>query len=255
MDNRYIGIFDSGMGGLSVLGKAANTLKNESFIYFGDNAYAPYGIKSKNEIYKRVEFIVDYLLNKNIKALVIACNTASSVAAETLRKEYDIPIIAMEPALKLAYDTCPKGTIMVLATELTLKLNKFTQLMSKYGSNAIPIPCPDLVTYVENHQNNEEQIGNYIHKQIDAFDKKPDVIVLGCTHFVFIKDFIQSLYPESLVIDGNSGTVKQLERILIDSNITAVPHNKQKIKIISSKKDPQNLQLMYSLLNNAMSFK
>lgn len=249
MDNRPIGIFDSGMGGISVLAEAMKVLKNESFIYFGDNLYAPYGTKPSDKIYDRAKYIVDFLIQKNVKAIIIACNTASSVAAERIRKEYDLPIIAMEPALKPAALEFPDKDIAVLATELTLKLEKFKRLMNKYGSNAVPIACPKIVEYVESSNQDEDKLIEYLKSLI--VKNKYSAIVLGCTHFVFVKDTIADLYSEAKIFDGNLGTAKQLAKILKNKDLLSDCNNTQQVKFYSSSDDPLTLNLMQNLLEKA----
>ena len=249
MDNRPIGIFDSGMGGISVLAEAMKVLNNESFIYFGDNLYAPYGTKSSEKIYDRAKYIVDFLIQKNVKAILIACNTASSVAAERMRNEYDLPIIAMEPALKPAALEFPGKDIAVLATELTLRLEKFKRLMNKYGSNAIPIACPKIVEYVESSNQDEDKLIEYLKSLIE--NNKYSAIVLGCTHFVFVKDIIADLYSEAKIFDGNLGTAKQLAKILKNKELLSDGNKTQKVEFFSSSNDPLTIKIMQKLLKKA----
>ena len=138
MDNskKAIGVFDSGLGGISVLRDLKKLMPNEDFIYFGDSAYAPYGIKTKDEITKRCVEIIDFFIEKGVKAVVIACNTATSASANYLRKKYkDLPIIGMEPALKVATQGVKNNNIVVMATPLTLKEKKFETLMHKFRGN------------------------------------------------------------------------------------------------------------------------
>lgn len=249
MDNRPIGIFDSGMGGISVLAEALKVLKNESFVYFGDNLYAPYGTKPSDKIYERANYIVNFLIQKNVKAILIACNTASSVAAEKIRMEYHLPIVAMEPALKPAALEFPGKDIAVLATELTLKLEKFKRLMNKYGSNAVPIACPKIVEYVESLDQDEDKLIEYLKSLIDK--NKYSAIVLGCTHFVFVKDIIADLYSGAKIFDGNLGTAKQLAKILKNKDLLSDGRNAQKVEFYSSSNDPLTLKLMQNLLEKA----
>ena len=155
MDNskKAIGVFDSGLGGISVLRDLKKLMPNEDFIYFGDSAYAPYGIKTKDEITKRCVEIIDFFIEKGVKAVVIACNTSTSASANYLRKKYkDLPIIGMEPALKVATQGVKNNNIVVMATPLTLKEKKFETLMHKFRGNnkVVKMPCPKLVEIVEN---------------------------------------------------------------------------------------------------------
>lgn len=147
-EDRPIGFFDSGVGGISVLREAVKILSNEDFVYFGDSKMAPYGIKTVEEV-KRLTFnAVEFLLKKNIKALVVACNTATSAAIIDLRKTYSkyMPIVGIEPALKPAVEFNREGNILIMATPMTLAESKFNNLMKKYStSNIIPLPCSGLV--------------------------------------------------------------------------------------------------------------
>ena len=145
-----IGVFDSGVGGISVLQAFVRLLPREHFIYYGDTANAPYGTKETEEVIDCVRKVTDRLLERNIKALAIACNTATGAAAYTLRKELTIPVIGMEPALKPAAEIRKKGEILVLATPLTLHQKKFNLLMGKYGEGAVRVPCTGLMELVEN---------------------------------------------------------------------------------------------------------
>ena len=138
-----VGIFDSGVGGISVLREAVRALPHERYIYYGDTAYAPYGTKSADEVLTRVLAISDFLLARRIKALVIACNTATGVAAQALRERLQIPVIGMEPALKPASEMRLGGSILVMATPVTLSQPKFLRLMGQYGEGRLPCRARD----------------------------------------------------------------------------------------------------------------
>lgn len=202
MDNskKAIGVFDSGLGGISVLRDLKKLMPNEDFIYFGDSAYAPYGIKTKDEITKRCVEIIDFFIEKGVKAVVIACNTATSASANYLRKKYkDLPIIGMEPALKVATQGVKNNNIVVMATPLTLKEKKFETLMHKFRGNnkVVKMPCPKLVEIVENDLLDDEttvvnQLKDY-YKNVNVDNL--DSVVLGCTHFIFYKDYLNEFLP------------------------------------------------------------
>ena len=214
-----IGVFDSGIGGLSTLRDIIRELPREHFIYYGDIANAPYGTKTTEEVITCVRRVVDHLLEKQIKALVIACNTATGAAAATLRKELSIPVIAMEPALKPASEKREGGSILVMATPLTLRMEKFNLLMSKYGEGAVRVPCPGLMELVE--ADDSEGALNYLKNLFARYDlDHVDAVVLGCTHYVFLKDMIRDLLPDHIAItDGNAGTARQLKRVLARNNL------------------------------------
>ena len=214
-----VGVFDSGVGGISTLREMIRELPEERFVYFGDMANAPYGTKSTEEVTNCVRSVVDKLLQKNIKALVIACNTATGAAAAVLRKELNIPVVGMEPALKPASKARKNGSVLVLATPLTLQQEKFENLMKQYGEGAVKVPCPGLMELVE-----ADDTAGALHYLRELFTMYPpekvDAVVLGCTHYVFLKDMIRELLPERIAItDGNAGTARQLRRVLEQNNL------------------------------------
>ena len=214
-----IGVFDSGVGGISTLREMIRELPDERFIYFGDAANAPYGTKSTLEVIACVRGVVEYLMKKEIKALVIACNTATGAAAATLRKELSIPVIGMEPALKPASQVRKHGSVLVLATPLTLHQEKFENLMKQYGQGAVKVPCPGLMEIVEKDDGTGAL--HYLQELFSRFDlDRVDAVVLGCTHYVFLKDMIRDLLPERIAItDGNAGTARQLKRVLAKADL------------------------------------
>jgi len=219
-----IGIFDSGVGGLSVLRTALRLLPKERFLFYGDTANAPYGTKTEEEVYGFARAVVDRLIAQGIKALVIACNTATAAAAARLRAEFpDFIIIGMEPALKLAHDQCPQGRILVLATPVSLASEKYRRLYESYGEHAVSLPCPGLMEFVERGDTGSEALKAYLRKKIAPYMDQPlSAVVLGCTHYVFLKKTVQGLLPPgTLVLDGNEGTVRQLQRRLDAAGLLA----------------------------------
>lgn len=237
--DRSIGVFDSGMGGLSTLIELKKMLPNENFIYYGDSENAPYGVKTSEEILKLSINVAEKLISQNIKALVIACNTATSVAVNELRKRYkDLIIIGVEPALKVGIDNGSKN-IMVMATNATLSEKKFKNLSEKYSGscNIISVPCPELVTIAENGLLEDE---NLCKKQLSAYfnnykNQPIDTIVLGCTHFVFYKDYIKEIVGEKYsIVDGNLGTAIHLKRMLQKENLLKKAKDVGSVKFINS---------------------
>jgi len=214
-----IGVFDSGIGGISTLREMIRVLPKERFIYFGDTANAPYGTKKTEEVIACVQEVVGQLLEKNIKALVIACNTATGAAAATLRKELSIPVVGMEPALKPASLVRKNGSVLVLATPLTLQQEKFENLMKQYGEGAVKVPCPGLMEIVE--ADDGPAALRYLQELFSRFRiDEVDAVVLGCTHYVFLRDMIRDLLPDRIAItDGNAGTARQLKRVLGQAGI------------------------------------
>lgn len=215
MKNRPIGVFDSGLGGVSVLRNMARLLPNEDFIYYGDDKNAPYGTKPEEEILRLAVKDAEFLLSHGVKAIVIACNTATSAAAMHLRQTLSIPVIGMEPALKPASMERKNGYVGVLATPATLRQKKFSLLMEKYGEHALSIPCPGLMEYAEKGIYEGEEIDQFLNSLLEPFRSLPiDCAVLGCTHYVFLKSAIQKALPNVTLFDGNEGTARQLKRVL-----------------------------------------
>ena len=244
-----IGVFDSGIGGISTLREMIRELPDERFIYFGDTANAPYGTKSTYEVIDCVRGVVDQLMKKDIKALVIACNTATGAAAATLRREMSIPVIGMEPALKPASQVRKNGSVLVLATPLTLHQEKFENLMKQYGQGALKVPCPGLMEIVE--KDDGAAALRYLQELFSRFDlDQVDAVVLGCTHYVFLKDMIRDLLPERIAItDGNAGTARQLKRVLARENLLN-EEGPGSVEVETSG-SPKDLELMRKLLGNS----
>jgi len=232
-----IGIFDSGMGGLTVLADAMKMLPNESFVYYGDFENAPYGVKTKNEVLNLSENICEILINNyHVKAIVIACNTATSAAVTNLRKKYSVPIIGMEPAVKPAIQINKGKKIAVMATEMTLKERKFNQLINKFENKnkIIKVPCSPLVERIESVDFNKISLDQIVDECIPTIDSI-ESIVLGCTHFIFIKDYLKDKYKDHVkIFDGNLGTIKNLINRLVNNNLNNMTDRKQEIFIIGS---------------------
>ena len=217
--DRLIAVFDSGLGGISVLRELIRQMPCEQFLYFGDSANAPYGSRPTAEVRALTLEHIGELLPRGLKAVVVACNTATSAAIEELRHQYpDIVIVGIEPALKLAVEHCPTGRIIVMATEVTLREKKFSRLMTKYGASReiLPLPCPELVRFVEKGLLDGPEVEDHLRTILP-----PDLcagtgaIVLGCTHFPFLKPVLQRIAgPEVRFFDGSEGTSVQTRRLL-----------------------------------------
>lgn len=224
MDSKSaIGVFDSGLGGISVLETIHEIMPNEDLIYLGDSKYNPYGTKTKEQITERCISICDEFKKRNVKAIVIACNTATSACVDILRKKYDLDIVGMEPALKVACDLGSHQKIAVWATELTLSENKFACLMDRFKQEheIIKVACPKLVRIVEQDQLEDEEVvqaalKEYIHASSIA---SLDSIVLGCTHFPFYKEPLNKLCPNVRLVDGSVGTTLHLRSLLESKNL------------------------------------
>ena len=209
-----IGFFDSGIGGLTVLKTAAIALPQENFIYLGDNENAPYGNKSKDEIISLAIFNVGKLIRLNVKAVVIACNTVTAEAVSVLREKFNIKIIGMEPCVKSAKKLCGDKKFVVYCTASTASSEKFNRLLSDINANCIVIPEKNLAADIEKNIFNLNSImpENIITDDIKA-------VVLGCTHYIFIKDIFKKLYPNAEILDGNSGSVNNLKNYLTENNM------------------------------------
>lgn len=215
-----IGILDSGVGGISVLRRAVQLLPNENFLFYGDNANAPYGPRDLEEIRALSRRAVDHLLEKDVKALVIACNTITSAYAETLRAEVSIPVIGMEPAVKPASLARSGGKILALATRATLSLERFSRLMEHYGEGVIPLEGKGLVELVEAGRANSPEARTALADIFEPYlDQQIDGIVLGCTHYPFLRRQIEAFFPKAQIFDGLDGTARQLKRRLEEENL------------------------------------
>ena len=252
--NSPIGFFDSGVGGLSVLREAISIMPNENYIYFGDSKNAPYGTKKLDEVRHLTFNAADFLREKNVKAIVIACNTATSAAIEELRNKYiDIPIIGIEPALKPAVKLNRNGSILIMATPMTLREKKFKQLMLKYddGCDIVPMPCPRLVEFVESGILEGEELEEYLRNKLqDYIEKDIAAIVLGCTHYPFIKETLAKVVGKEIpLIDGGIGTSHELQRKLKEKGTLTESKSKGKIEIYNSTNDIKVIDFCYNLIN------
>ncbi len=213
-----IGVFDSGIGGISVLAEIIKALPYEKYVYFADTLHSPYGVKSEEIVRTLSVKVAEFLAFIGIKSLVVACNTATSAAIHEIRKICPFPVIGMEPALKPAVELGIAGKILVLATPLTLKSKKFNELVHHYKHRAeiIPVPCVGLVEIIERDQSRGREIEGYL-SQLFSSVHTVDIaaIVLGCTHYVLIKkEILHAVGNKIAVIDGNSGTARHLRTVL-----------------------------------------
>ena len=245
MKDNFIGIFDSGLGGISVLNKCMERMPNEKFIYYADKKNVPYGDKSVEEIVLLIENVVEnFFLKRNVKAIVIACNTATNAAIDTLRSKYDIPIIGIEPAIKPALSGKSTGKTLIMATDSTVKSYKFKRNLMLYNEdNYIVMGCSGLADLIENED--KGLIEDYLRLKFESIDKvSVDSVVLGCTHYPFIKDEIKKvLNKEISFFDGGEGVSKRLENILDINNIRSSNKDNGTIIVCSSSNDKYNQKL------------
>lgn len=247
---RSIGVFDSGMGGLSVLKEMIKLLPYERYIYFADYMNAPYGNLSADNITYIVMKGVNYLLRRNVKMIVIACNTATTAAINTIRAAAAVPVIGLEPALLPALRLTKTKNVLMLATSATLKCKNYHSVYD--GVNVKCCPCIDLASLIENNYHNDDMIYERvcaILRHYDDFDY--DCVVLGCTHYILKKRlFIKAAKNNASIIDGNIPTAQNAARILSKNNILA-KEGKKETEIILSGGDAQRLKLYKYVLNEA----
>jgi glutamate racemase len=203
VSNTVIGIFDSGVGGLSVWKELVRILPNVSFVYASDNAYCPYGTKSQDDVIFHTKAITEFLISKGALLIVVACNTATAAAISTLRKDYDIPFIGMEPAVKPAALHSKSGVIGVLATQGTLRGKQYNTTLETYASDikVIGQVGTGLVELVEAGDIHGSKTKELLKKYIDPMIlEKADHIVLGCTHYPFLREEIQKIAGDNVII-------------------------------------------------------
>lgn len=247
-----IAVFDSGVGGISVLRHLVKQLPGERFVYFGDSANAPYGTRSREEVEKLTFSVVESLLPRGLKALVVACNTATSAAIDSLRSAYpDLIIVGIEPALKLAVDHFPGGRIGVMATPMTLAEEKFSHLMARYhrDTQIYKLPAPGLVELVEAGAGNSPQAEALLRDLLAPYLGKLDAVVLGCTHYPFAAQALSRvLGPEVALLDGGEGTARETCRRLEQADL--LQRGAGEIVLENSSKDPALIALSQALLNS-----
>ena len=212
-----IAVFDSGVGGISVLRELIALMPDENYIYFGDSANAPYGTRTTEEVKLLTMNAAAMLYERGIKCLVVACNTATAAAITDLRAEYpDIVIIGIEPALKMATDRFPRGHVGIMATQVTLREEKLEHLVGRFPEVCVErIPAPGLVELVEQGKAESEETQVLLERILAPYLGQLDAIVLGCTHYPFVRDTVQKILGENVkVLDGGEGTARQTKRLL-----------------------------------------
>ena len=245
----YIAVFDSGVGGISVLRHLVRLLPEERFLYFGDSANAPYGTKTKEQVRALSFAAAEKLMAQGIKALVVACNTATSAAINELREAYpDLIVIGIEPALKLAADTFPGGKLGVMATPMTLREEKFALLMNRFQQSCViyKIPAPGLVELIESGKADSPETDALL-RGIFGSDPQLDALVLGCTHYPFAaKSIGRVLGDKTALLDGGDGTARETRRRLEAADL--LRSGEGSVTILNSKDDPRLIELSRQLL-------
>ena len=228
-------------------------MPGEDFIYYGDSANAPYGTRTPEEVIDLTKKDVEFLLERGAKAIVVACNTATSVAIKELRSAYEevLPVIGIEPALKPAVKAKEHSKVVVMATPMTLSQTKFNSMMHIYedDANIIKMPCPGLVEYIESGVLDGPVLDAYLEKQFAPYDKAEiDAVVLGCTHYPLIREVIQKHFPGVSVYDGGFGTAKQTKRRLAERGLLSDRESGGKVEIFNSRNTEEILELSRRLL-------
>ena len=230
-----IGIFDSGIGGLSLLHQAMITLPEVDYVFYADVDNVPYGEKTNEQIREYVDRAVGFLVDKGCEAVVLACNTATSAAITYLRNKYQLPIIGIEPAVKPACQHNRDKRIMVVATPVTAAGVKLKNLIMKYDINhkVDVVALPKLVRFAQKDEFNSVNVMNYLNNEFAGYNFNDySELVLGCTHFNYFKDSFAKLFPSDIeIIDGNTGVSNNLKNTLIKNGIIENTHNEIRGKV------------------------
>lgn len=245
--------FDSGVGGISILRRSVRLLPCEDYLYFGDSLHAPYGVRSLGEVRELCLNALEPLIARGVKALVVACNTATSAAIGALRERYpDLIVIGTEPAIKPAVERHEGGRILVMATPMTLKEEKFLALQAQYQPRAeiIPLPCPGLMEFVEQGVTSGGAVEGYLLDKLEPYRNVPvSAIVLGCTHYPFLTGAIRRIVgrgPE--ILDGSHGVAMQLGRRLAAAGMLRTQGGAGTVEFRNSLDEPEILALSRALL-------
>ena len=254
-EQRPIGVFDSGMGGLSVLADIIIERPDDQYLYYADTHYAPYGEKSRDMVRKRVMEVAEKLMTAGTRLLVIACNTATSAAADAVRNNVTIPVVGMEPALKPAVEGSTRQTILVAATPLTLQEKKFTNLMEQWRGThqVLLLPCPGLVEIIEKEGPDALAVDEKLKTLVAPYEcQEIHRLVLGCTHYVLIRHKWQQLMGGQVqLIDGNQGTLRQVLRLLKDNEALG----ESRVALMTSSRHAETFENMKQILINQLTLR
>ena len=236
--NDKIGVFDSGLGGLSVLKELRKLLPNEDYLFYEDSIHNPYGTKDEDELFMITSKIVDYLLNCHCKIIVIACNTATTSCMKRLKEAYpDTIFVGTVPAIKVAYDNHFKNTI-ILSTPYTTKSKRVEELIHDFHAedqNLINVSGENLANLIE--LDKKDEIMDLLHKLLDQYNGKVDSLVLGCTHYSLIKDEIQEVLPGVALLDGCDGVSREVKHQLLENHLLNNKKEAGNLEINNSKSD------------------
>lgn len=249
--NNSIGIFDSGIGGATVLKEILKILPHENYIYYSDSKNNPYGDKSDEEIFKICDNIIKKFIEQKCKAIVIACNTASAKAAKLLREKYPQQIIiAIEPAYKMVHDFAYEKITLVMATKGTIESEKFHKLYEKYDNHkTYLLACKGLADIIE--EGNEEKIEKYLKENLSEYEGKVENIVLGCTHYPLIQNQIKNIIGEAKFFNGAPNIAKHLKEVLEEGNLLNKEEDIGKIHFIDSSNSKLKEERFFKYLEEA----
>lgn len=250
----FIGVFDSGVGGISVLGELVSYMPEEDYVYFGDSKNAPYGNRTVEEVRELTLKNVGMLIEQGAKAVVVACNTATSAAIADLRRLYPkMPIVGIEPAVKPAAEYKEHSVVLCMATAVTVREGKFSELVSHFSgsSEIIPLACCELAGLVEAGELHSEKLKNYLEGLLAPFVGRVDSVVLGCTHYPFVKNEISAIMGENVkIFDGGAGTAKETKRRLEEAGLKKPPVACGEVTLLNSRGDDEILKLSKKLLES-----
>lgn len=251
---RPIGVFDSGVGGISVLQELIKVMPNENYIYLGDSKHAPYGTKPLETVRRLTFENVRTLLDQGAKGLVVACNTATSAAVRLMRGMYpDLPIVGIEPALKPAALQKEHPRVLVMATPMTVQQEKFRQLMARYEEKAeiYPLPCPGLMEFIEAGDLESDRLHDFLQALLEPYQEKDlDSVVLGCTHYPFARKMIRRVLGDTVTIfDGGAGTAREMRRRLAAAELLNPSEEPGWVRFENSVATEEELALCRRLLN------
>jgi len=256
--NAPIGIFDSGIGGLSIARGIEKLLPNEQLLYFADSQYAPYGDKPVGQIIDRVNHVADNLIVQGVKAIVVACNTATVNAIEQLRDRVDIPVIGVEPGIKPAAKLSHNKKIGILVTSATASNKRFLNLVKEHkGSSEVFIqPCPGLVQLIESGAKNNEQLNALLNRFIAPLvSKNIDTLVLGCTHYPLISEEI-AMHTDNCIriLETAEPVARELKRRLAKKQLLRSIENRLHHNVISSLPSKQQQLIISSFWQSKLNF-
>ena len=247
--NEAIGIFDSGIGGVTVLKEIINILPNEKYIYYSDSKHNPYGVKTKEEVLGFVDRIINYFIEKDCKAIVFACNTATALAIDEMRKKYpDLLLIGTEPAYKMIHDYAPNTKTLVMATPATIESERFQNLYHHYDNQkSYLLACPNLAYLIEEEK--EEELTSYLQQLLGPFQKENiESVVLGCTHYPLIIEKIENILGKVKFYDGGEGIANHLYHLLESNHLLNFNKAKKEISFEDSSHNDQKKERFFAFL-------